>query len=101
MKSEVSSAALCGLNPIPASPSKINKYRLNRGGDRAVNSALHIIAIGRLRADNKTREYVEKRLTQGHIKLEALRSLKRCIAREVYYTLKKRNYFINSVQITA
>jgi len=47
--------------------------KLNRGGDRAANSALHIIAIGRLRIDARTKEYVEKRLTQGHTKLEALR----------------------------
>ena len=101
LKSEASFAALCGVNPIPASSGKINRHRLNRGGDRAANSALHIIAIGRLRTDNKTKEYVEKRLTQGHTKLEALRCLKRYIAREVYYTLKRRNNFINSVQIAA
>ena len=63
LKSEASFAALCGVNPIPASSGKINRHRLNRGGDRAANSALHIIAIGRLRTDNKTKEYVEKRLT--------------------------------------
>jgi transposase len=80
---------------------KANRHRLNRGGDRAANSALHIIAIGRLRTDNKTKEYVDKRLTQGHTKLEALRCLKRYIAREVYYILKKRNNLINSIQIAA
>lgn len=73
LKSEASFAALCGVNPIPASSGKINRHRLNRGGDRAANSALHIIAIGRLRTDARTKEYVEKRVTQGHTKLEALR----------------------------
>ncbi|SDU34924.1 transposase, partial [Nitrosomonas ureae] len=102
LKSEASFAALCGVNPIPASSGKVNRHRLNRGGDRAANSALHIIAIGRLRTDNKTKEYVDKRLTQGgHTKLEALRCLKRYIAREVYYILKKRNNLINSIQIAA
>ncbi len=101
LKSEASFAALCGVSPIPASSGKINRHRLNRGGDRAANSALHIIAIGRLRTDNTTKEYVEKRLTQGHTKLEALRCLKRYIAREVYYILRKRNNFINSIQIAA
>jgi len=99
LKSEASFAALCGVNPIPASSGKINRHRLNRGGDRAANSALHIIAIGRLRTDARTKEYVEKRVTQGHTKLEALRCVKRYIAREVYYTLRKRNNFINSTQI--
>src|SRR5690606_11109812 len=60
LKSEAGFAALCGVNPIPASSGKINRHRLNRGGDRAANSALHIIAIGRLRTDTKTKEYVEK-----------------------------------------
>lgn len=100
LKSEASFAALCGANPIPASSGKINRHRLNRGGDRAANSALHIIAIGRLRTDAKTKEYVEKRLTQGRTKLEALRCLKRYIAREVYFTLRKRNNVVNSTQIT-
>ena len=101
LKSEASFAALCGVNPIPASSGKINRHRLNRGGDRAANSALHIIAIGRLRTDAKTKEYVEKRITQGNTKLEALRCLKRYIAREIYHILRKRNNFINSTQIAA
>ena len=76
LKSEASFAALCGVNPIPASSGKVNRHRLNRGGDGAANSAPHIIAIGRLRIDARTKEYVEKRLTQGHTKLEALRCVK-------------------------
>ena len=47
LKSEASFAALCGVNPIPASSGKVNRHRLNRGGDRAANSALHIIAMNR------------------------------------------------------
>lgn len=101
LKSEAGFAALYDVNPIPASSGKINRHRLNRGGDRAANSALHIIAIGRLRTDAKTKEYVEKRVTQGNTKLEALRCLKRYIAREIYYILKKRNNFINSTHIAA
>ena len=49
--SEASFAALCGVSPIPASSGKAQRHRLNRGGDRAANSALHIIAIGQLRLD--------------------------------------------------
>lgn len=58
LRSEASFAALCGVNPVPASSGKTTRHRLNRGGDRAANSALHIIAIGRLRLDPKTQEYV-------------------------------------------
>jgi len=55
LRSESSFAALCGVSPIPASSGKTNRHRLNRGGDRAANSALHIIAIGRLRTENAHR----------------------------------------------
>lgn len=100
LKSEASFAALCGASPIPASSGKTHRHRLNRGGDRAANSALHIIAIGRLRTDERTQQYVKKRLKDGLSKMEALRCLKRYIAREVYFLLKNRNQEINQTQIT-
>src|SRR5512139_2367083 len=84
LKSEASFAALCGVSPVPASSGKVTRHRLNRGGDRAANSALHIIAIGRLRTDPRTKDYVKKRIADGHSKLEAIRCLKRYIAREVF-----------------
>ena len=98
--SEASFAALCGVSPIPASSGKTQRHRLNRGGDRAANSALHIIAIGRLRLDTTTQAYVSRRVTEGHSKLEALRCLKRYIAREVYYVLRHRHREIDRTQIT-
>ena len=101
LKSEASFAALCGVNPVPASSGKTTRHRLNRGGDRAANSALHIIAIGRLRTDARTKAYVEKRVSEGHSKLEAIRCLKRYIAREVYYLISKRDRQIRQTQITA
>ena len=99
--SEASFAALCGVNPIPASSGKIQRHRLNRGGDRAANSALHIIAIGRLRLDVKTQEYVAKRITEGHSKLEAIRCLKRYIARELFYVLRQREREVSQSKIAA
>ena len=69
--SEASFAALCGVSPVPASSGKVTRHRLNRGGDRAANSALHIIAIGRLRTDPRTKAYVARRMAEGHSKLEA------------------------------
>ena len=72
MRSEASFAALCGVSPVPASSGKIIRHRLNRGGDRAANSALHIIAIGRLRTDPRTKDYVARRITEGHSKLDAI-----------------------------
>src|SRR3984893_3742383 len=82
LQSEAGFAALCGVSPVPASSGKVTRHRLNRGGDRAANSALHIIAIGRLRTDPRTKAYVARRIAEGHSNLEALRCVKRYIARE-------------------
>jgi transposase len=90
LRSEASFAALCGVSPVPASSGKTTRHRLSRGGDRAANSALHIIAIGRLRTDPRTQAYVAKRISEGHSKLEAIRCVKRYIAREVFSLIKHR-----------
>ena len=101
LRSEASFAALCGVSPVPASSGKTTRHRLNRGGDRAANSALHIIAIGRLRLDPETQEYVTRRVAQGHSKLEAIRYVKRYIAREVFNIIARRHKQINQAQIAA
>lgn len=101
LRSEASFAALCGVSPVPASSGKTIRHRLNRGGDRAANSALHIIAIGRLRTDPKTKAYVAKRVAEGHSKLEAIRCLKRYIAREVFILISQRQREINQARIVA
>ena len=99
LHSEASFAALCGVSPVPASSGKVTRHRLNRGGDRAANSALHIIAIGRLRTDPRTKTYVAKRIAEGHSKLEAIRCLKRYIAREVFTLISQRKREIGQAQI--
>src|SRR3954466_15006236 len=101
LRSEASFAALCGVSPVPASSGKTIRHRLNRGGDRAANSALHIIAIGRLRTDPRTQAYVAKRIGEGHSKMEAIRCLKRYIAREVFMLIKQRQKEINQTRIAA
>ena len=93
--------ALCGVSPVPASSGKTSRHRLNRGGDRAANSALHIIAIGRLRTDPRTRAYLAKRIAEGHSKLEAIRCLKRYIARELFALIRQRGREINQGAIAA
>ena len=90
IKSEASFAALCGVSPVPASSGKVVRHRLSRGGDRAANSALHIIAIGRLRTDSRSQAYVARRVGEGRSKLEAIRCLKRYIAREVFGLIRQR-----------
>ena len=101
LQSEASFAALCGVSPIPASSGKTIRHRLNRGGDRAANSALHIIAIGRLRTDPRTKTYMAKRTAEGHSKLEVIRVLKRYIAREVFSLITQRRREINQAQFAA
>jgi transposase len=101
MRSEASFAALCGVSPVPASSGKIIRHRLNRGGDRAANSALHIIAIGRLRTDPRTKDYVARRIAEGHSKLDAIRALKRYLAREVFTLIRGRQKEINATRIAA
>ena len=90
LRSEASFAALCGVSPVPASSGKTTRHRLSRGGGRAANSALHIIAIGRLRTEPRTQAYVAKRIAEGHSKLEAIRCVKRYIAREVFSLIEQR-----------
>ena len=101
MRSEASFAALCGVSPVPASSGKTVRHRLNRGGDRSANSALHIIAIGRLRTDQRTKDFVARRIASGHSKLDAIRSLKRYLAREVFALIMQRQKEINATHFAA
>lgn len=87
LRSEASFAALCGTSPIPASSGKTNRYRLNRGGDRQANWALHQIALVRLSSDPRTRDYAARLRAKGKTKKEILRCLKRAIAREAFHLL--------------
>lgn len=87
MRSEAAFAMLCGVAPLPASSGKTRRYRLNRGGDRAANCALHMAAISRLRVDPRTRAYAARRTAEGLSKKEILRCLKRYLARELYKLL--------------
>ncbi len=81
-------AMLCGVAPIPATSGKTtNRHRLNRGGDRHANAALYRIAMCRLRYDERTRTYRNQICTRGKTKKEAMRIIKRAIAREVYQAI--------------
>jgi transposase len=84
LRSEAAFAHLCGVAPIPASSGKTTKYRLNRGGDRGANHALWRIAMTRLRYDERTKRYRDRRATEQKTNKDIMRCLKRYIAREVY-----------------
>ena len=80
-------AALAGTSPIPASSGRTIRHRLNRGGDRTLNRAMHTIARHRLIYDPATRSYAERRRAEGKTDLEILRCLKRYITRQLYRQL--------------
>jgi hypothetical protein len=89
LRNERSFASLAGANPIPASSGKTTRHRLNRGGDRQLNSALWRITMVRLATDAGTRAYLERRVSEGKTKIEAVRCIKRYIAREVFASLPR------------
>lgn len=92
LHSESSFAHLCGVAPLDASSGKQQRHRLNRGGDRQANSAIHTIAIVRMSHDPTTRAYVARRIAEGKTKRETVRCLKRYIARRIYHHLTDITY---------
>jgi len=88
LRSEAAFAALCGSNPVPASSGKTERHRLNRGGDRQANAALHRIVVVRLRWHAPSQAYMQRRLAEGKSKPEIMRCLKRYVAREVFAILR-------------
>lgn len=93
---EAEFASLAGVNPIPASSGNTVRYRLNRGGDRALNSALHMVALTKMRVDDETRTYVEKRRSEHKTVREIRRCLKRYIARRVFRILNAQHKVLQS-----
>ncbi len=77
-------AHLCGAAPIPASSGKTQRHRLNRGGNRQANHALWVITMVRLRHDQRTNNYRDRRTTEGRSSREIVRCLKTYISREIY-----------------
>jgi transposase len=86
-KSDASFALQAGIAPIPCSSGQHRQYRLNRGGDRQLNRAVHIVAVTRARVDPETRAFLERKLAEGKTKKGALRCLKRHLARRFHHLL--------------
>jgi len=89
LRSEAAFAHLCGVSPVPASSGKVQRNRLNRGGDRQANQALWRIVMTRMSFDPRTRAYVDRRTKEGRSKREVIRILKRYVVREVYRQLPR------------
>lgn len=88
LRSEAAFARLAGAAPIPASSGQTVRHRLDRGGDRRLNRALHTILLTRRRLDPATRAYIERRLSEGKSTREAVRCLKRYLARSLFRLLE-------------
>lgn len=88
-RSEAAFASLAGVSPIPASSGMTVRHRLNRRGDRQLNSALHTIVINRIRGDQATQDYVERRHAEGKTAREIKRCLKRYVARQIFRELER------------
>ena len=88
LRSEAAFAALAGVAPIPASSGQTVRYRLNRGGDRQLNRALHTIVLTRLAHHEETRAYAAKRAAEGKTSREIRRCLARHVARRLFKLLE-------------
>ena len=89
LRSEAAFAMLAGVAPIEASSGRVVRHRLNRGGDRQLNRALHTIVMIRQRFHQPTRGYVTRRTGQGKTQREIRRCLTRTVARQLYRLLER------------
>src|SRR2546426_176447 len=78
-----------GVAPIPASSGQVHRMRLNRGGNRQLNRALHVIALAQARWFAPARAFVTRKIAEGHSWKEAIRALKRHLARIVFRLLQE------------
>lgn len=85
--SEAAFARCNGTAPQPASSGQTIRHRLSRGGDRQANNAIHTIAMNRSTNHAESRAYLERRISQGKTRREALRALKRHLSRRLYHQL--------------
>ena len=90
VRSEAAFARLAGVAPIPASSGQTVRHRLSRGGDRQLNCALHTVILHRRQHDPATKDYIARRLTEGKTSRDAVRLLKRYLARHLYRVLQEQ-----------
>lgn len=90
-KTDAQLARSCGAAPIPASSGNRDRHRLDRGGNRQLNCALHRLAVNKGRLDPETQAYLARKQSQGMSRMEALRCLKRHLARRIFNLLTHPN----------
>jgi transposase len=89
LRSEAAFAMLAGVAPVEASSGRVVRYRLNRGGDRQLNRALHTIVMIRQRFHDTTKTYTKRRTTEGKSEREVRRCLARAVARQLFRLLER------------
>ena len=86
--SDAKLARAAGVAPIHVSSGKTNRHRLDRGGNRRINTTIHRIAVTRLRCHPETQAYIARNRAEGKSTKEAIRCLKRHLARRVWHLLQ-------------
>ena len=86
--SDAKLARAAGVAPIPVSSGKTNRHRLDRGGNRQINTAIHRIAVTRARCHPETQDYIARKRSEGKSTSEAIRCLKRHLARRIWHLLQ-------------
>ena len=86
--SDAKLARAAGIAPIPVSSGKTNRHRLDRGGNRQINAAIHRIAITRARCHPETRDYIARKHAEGKTTRDAIRCLKRHLTRRIWQLLQ-------------
>lgn len=81
-------AVHAGVAPLEASSGNRQRHRLNRRGNRQLNAAFHRIAVTQMRCHEPARDYIQRKMSEGKTKREAIRCLKRQLVRRVFTTLK-------------
>jgi transposase len=84
-------ARSCGVAPIPASSGRRQRHRLDRGGNRQLNCALHRLAVNKGRLDPRTAAKLTRKQAEGMSRMEALRCLKRHLARRIFHLMTTNN----------
>jgi transposase len=98
--SDAKLARAAGIAPIPVSSGNTNRHRLDRGGNRQINTAIHRVAITRARCHPETKAYIERKRSEGKTNREALRCLKRHLARRIWHLLQTPPPVLNNSPTT-
>src|SRR5215212_4493094 len=81
-------ARAAGVAPIPVSSGNTSRHRLDRGGNRQINATIHRIAVTRMRCHPETKAYIARKRAEGKSTKEAIRCLKRHLARRIWHLLQ-------------